>query len=104
MSDKYINACICPECNGEGKFYWPNGETKICQSCSGVGYLERVKKEEPAKEVTNNDIANMLQRIHHENGFIINAICQMARVNNADVDRLLNDWDEEFKKAKGENK
>lgn len=67
MSDKYIK---CPECNGEGKFYWPNGETRICQSCAGVGYLERVKKEEPAKEVTNDDIANMLQRIHHENCII----------------------------------
>lgn len=99
MSDKFIK---CPECNGEGKFHLPTGETRICQSCAGVGYLERVEKEDPAKEVTNDDIANMLQWIHHENCFIINSICQMARINNADIDRLINDWDEEFKKAKGE--
>lgn len=56
------------------------------------------------KEVTNDDIANMLQRIHHENSFIISSIANLAGVNTADIDRLLNDWDEDFKKAKGEDK
>ncbi len=99
MSDKFIK---CPECHGEGKFLMPNGETRTCQSCSGVGYLERVKKEDPAKEITNDDIANMLQRIHHENCFIFSALANMAMINEAKIDLVLEDWDEKFNKAKGE--
>lgn len=97
---KYIK---CPECHGTGVSECGiNGYYLACETCHGEGILERVEKEDPVKEVTNDDIANMLQRIHHENSFIINCICQMARINNDDIDRLINDWDEEFKKAKGE--
>lgn len=99
MSDKYIK---CPECNGKGMFNMPNGEPITCQCCAGVGYLERVEKEEPAKEVTNDNIANMLQWIHHENCFIFSALASMAGIDGAKIDIVIEDWDEKFKKAKGE--
>jgi hypothetical protein len=68
---------------------------------------EEVKKikeleEDLVKEVTNDDIANMLQRIHHENCIIFSAIAMLAQIDDSKTDLVVDDWIEKFKKAKGE--
>lgn len=80
-----------------------NGVPCWCPGYEALGKTVPVEeKKYLVKEVTNDDIANMLQRIHHENSFIISAIAKMSGVDTADIDLLINDWDEKFNKAKGE--
>jgi hypothetical protein len=61
-----------------------------------------MEKDDPKKEVTNDDIANMLQRIHHENCIIFSAIAMLAQIDDSKTDLVVDDWIEKFKKAKGE--
>lgn len=61
-----------------------------------------MNKDDLKKEVTNDDIANMLQRIHHENCIIFSAIGTMAQIDDSKIDLVVDDWIEKFKKAKKE--
>lgn len=80
-----------------------NGVPYWCPGYEVLGKTVPVEeKEDLVKEVTNDDIANMLQRIHHENCIIFSALASMAQIDDDKIDLVVDDWVEKFKKAKGE--